>query len=264
MLPSHGEDQESEYGEKAGLVKVKRELKFDKPADSTTALLVKRGDSLIQIPKTAAEVQSYLHDLDSIEKKPDTNKRSSGNLGKYKTVRELDSVQNRLAPSEKLSKMRYGVEKFLAKVHEKTDEEDFEQKFTESFIHNIPKALFLYMPIFAFWLWVFHGKKRWYYFDHGIFTLHYFSFMLLTLCTMLVFTALMDWIAIDFITDFINLLWIVLCGWWFFYFFRSHSRFYGETKTISRLKSIALYFINMWLITFFTMGLLAYTILYMH
>jgi hypothetical protein len=30
------------------------------------------------------------------------------------------------------------------------------------------------MPIF--FLWLFHNKKRWYYFDHGIFTLHYFSF----------------------------------------------------------------------------------------
>jgi hypothetical protein len=30
------------------------------------------------------------------------------------------------------------------------------------------------MPIFAF-SWLFHNKKR-YYFDHGIFTLHYFSF----------------------------------------------------------------------------------------
>ena len=53
------------------------------------------------------------------------------------------------------------------------------EKFISSFTHNLPKVLFVFMPIFAFFLWLFHNKKRWYYFDHGIFTLHYFSFLLL-------------------------------------------------------------------------------------
>lgn len=45
---------------------------------------------------------------------------------------------------------------------------------------NFPKLLFFYMPVFAFFIWLFFNKKKWYYFDHGIFTLHFFSFLLIS------------------------------------------------------------------------------------
>lgn len=57
---------------------------------------------------------------------------------------------------------------------------DIYTKLLQTSFHNLPKALFIYLPIFAFFLWIFHNKKKWWYFDHGIFTLHYFSFLLLT------------------------------------------------------------------------------------
>ena len=52
-------------------------------------------------------------------------------------------------------------------------------KFKESFSKSLPKALFVYMPLFALVLALFHRKKRWFYFDHAVFTIHYFSFLLL-------------------------------------------------------------------------------------
>ncbi|WP_313029343.1 hypothetical protein [Soonwooa sp.] len=54
-------------------------------------------------------------------------------------------------------------------------------KILQTSFHNLPKALFIYLPIFAFFLWIFHNKKKWWYFDHDIFTLHYFSFLLRTI-----------------------------------------------------------------------------------
>lgn len=216
----------------------------------------------------AAIVADSLH-LDSLDIKVEKdgitrNPRDLQGFGVFKTVKELDSLQATRPEGQKLSWARYQLEKFMATMSEKSEEDHFTSKLMEAFIHNIPKALFLYMPIFAFWLWIFHGKKRWYYFDHGIFTLHYFSFMLLTLLIMMCLNTVVDWMGSETLSEGMALLWIILCGWWFFYFFRSHSRFYGESKAISRLKSLALYFINMWLITFFTMGLLIYTVLYMH
>ena len=58
-------------------------------------------------------------------------------------------------------------------------QQKIQEKFTEAFVHTLPKALFIYLPIFAFILCLFHDKKKWWYFDHGIFTLHYFSFLLI-------------------------------------------------------------------------------------
>src|SRR5690606_20604686 len=59
-----------------------------------------------------------------------------------------------------------------------------------SFTHTLPKGIFLYLPIFAFLLWLFHNKKKWWYFDHGIFTLHYFSFLLVVTIIMLLISNL--------------------------------------------------------------------------
>lgn len=293
VLPSDSSESENSKGKAENSVQkqaeenlLRREIEISSPADTTTSILVKKdgklisvaktdlesqqlldsakGDRVIDFPSNEAEASKVLAGLDSSEVKTTTQRRYLNGFGGFNSEAELDSIQNSRPEGQKMSGLRYRLEKVLARIHEKSEDEDFARNFTEAFLHNVPKALFLYMPIFAFWLWAFHGKKRWYYFDHGIFTLHYFSFMLLTLCSMLVLTAIVNQIDVNALTAIVVFMWFALFGWWFFYFFRSHSRFYGESKAISRLKSLALYFINMWLITFFTLGLLAYTILYMH
>jgi uncharacterized membrane-anchored protein len=109
--------------------------------------------------------------------------------------------------------------------------------------------LFIYMPLFAFFLWIFHDKKRWYYFDHGIFTIHYFSFLLLiSLLLILInkfFDAIGDSEIIDVVTNIINAVGV---GWMFYYFFPAHHRFYSESHRKSLFKSLILLFINIFLI----------------
>ncbi|UYW01814.1 DUF3667 domain-containing protein [Flavobacterium agricola] len=60
----------------------------------------------------------------------------------------------------------YNKSKELKNKHISTDE--FSEKFSHNMLSLIPKALFLYMPFFAFLLWLFHNKKKWWYFDHGV------------------------------------------------------------------------------------------------
>lgn len=187
-------------------------------------------------------------------------------FGDFSSVRELDSAQASRPESEKMGALRYKIEKRLAEVNEVKQQrpEYFNERLLEAIKHNVPKAIFLYMPVFAFMLWVFHGKKRWFYFDHGIFTLHYFSFILLTFTIV----SVIEWIAgylpetASEIIEFIAVA-AMLC-WWFFYFFRSHRLFYGESRTISRLKCFALFLINISFIIVFTFGLLLYSLLILH
>jgi len=117
----------------------------------------------------------------------------------------------------------------------------------ERIIHDFPKAIFLYMPIFAFWLWLFHNKKKWYYFDHGIFTLHYFSFILLS-CLLYI---LLEWIYSFFnlgsirLIKIINVFFsIVFFCYLVYYFFHSHRKIYQESKAKSRFKCSFLFLIN--------------------
>ena len=152
-------------------------------------------------------------------------------------VAELDSIQQSLPKEKKLSIYKYAMlKKILAFKQKKNPREEF----IESLVHNFSKAVFLYMPIFAFWLWLFHSKKKWLYFDHGIYTLHYFSFILFTILLYIV----SDWVLSLFHTGVPALITMAMFAYFIYYFFHSHRRMYLETKMISRLLCIALFFIN--------------------
>ncbi|OYQ50026.1 hypothetical protein CHU92_00185 [Flavobacterium cyanobacteriorum] len=166
---------------------------------------------------------------------------------KFSSVAELEHFQKNSPEEKKLDKLDYSLYKSLLQLKEGKTNED---ALVEKMYHTVPKALFIYMPVFAFWLWLFHNKKRWYFFDHGIFTLHYFSLLLLLNCIFTfiglglryIFTGENDSNIITF------LLTLIYCIYAFFYFFRSHSRMYGEKKWVSRLKSSIFLLINFALI----------------
>ena len=138
-------------------------------------------------------------------------------------------------------------------------------KFLEEAQHNIPKALFIYMPIFALVLWLFHGKKRWFYFDHGIFTLHYFSFLLLSVLMIFIFRKTMNCFVENGFTAFITGAGTAIGYIWiFYYFFPAHHRFYGETRFISLLKSIVMFCINVILLSILLLIFIVYTFINIH
>jgi len=121
------------------------------------------------------------------------------------------------------------------------------EKLEERVKHDFPKAIFLYMPVFAFWLWLFHSKKKWYYFDHGIFTLHYFSFVLLSILLYIV----LQWAYSFFdlgrmgLVKFTHVIFsIAFFCYIVYYFFHSHRKIYQNTKAVSRLLCMLLVFIN--------------------
>lgn len=179
----------------------------------------------------------------------------------YASVRQLDSLEQLKPEHERLGTMEYWMAKIAANHHE---HHYTLGDYVKVFIKAMPKTLFIYMPIFAFWLWLFHGKRRWYFFDHGIFTLHYFSFLLL-LATINVFAFWLSIMLGDSISTFILSLLITVSNIYaIFYFFRSHRRFYGENRLVSRLKSIMLFIINCILIFFVLVISGTYAIAHMH
>ena len=163
-----------------------------------------------------------------------------------KKVVELDPKQETHPKKITVNSIKHRfLEKWLSIDEERTDEEILKD-FSMAFNLNLPKLLFLYMPVFAFILWLFHNKKKWYYFDHGIFTLHYFSF--LTLMTLVLFfidklkpllstSPALGWI--HFILTSIGYLYM------FYYFFPAHRRFYGDKIFLSFFKSTLVYVINL-------------------
>lgn len=174
-----------------------------------------------------------------------------------------DDFKNYLESEEAkgLGAVEYWAAKALLIANDRNLDGD---KFVEAYFHMLPKVLFIYMPVFAFWLWLFHGKKKWYFFDHGIFTLHYFAFLLLSISITEIVMFIVSSISKS-IEDNVMYFIVVLLGiYWVFYFFRAHSRMYGERKLISRLKSFFLFCINLICIVMALITALFYVLYTMH
>ncbi len=161
----------------------------------------------------------------------------------YRSVEEYDSIQHTLPESKRDGLFdRYYNRKMAG--YNKIDPEVFKEKFNEKIAHNFPKALFFYLPLFAFVLWLFHGKKKWLYFDHAIFTLHYFSFLLLLITIRNIVFNLIPWYFLISPGTLSLVFGIIIWLWSVFYFYRGHRRLYEESRAVSRLKATFILFIN--------------------
>jgi hypothetical protein len=192
----------------------------------------------------------------------DENEFGVGRLT-FHSVKEIEEYQKNAPSSEKLNPITY----WLGKASLNIDEKDVSSEdIANQFFHTLPKVIFLYMPIFAFWLWLFHSKKRWYFFDHGIFTLHYFSLLLLLIIINMITAALLNFVIEDELIYYstVFLFGFFLCIYAFFYFFRSHRRMYGEKRWISRTKGFILFWINYILIVIALIAGMIYAMLTVH
>jgi hypothetical protein len=186
-------------------------------------------------------------------------------VGKYSSVEQLDSIQKYGKSEEKLNSIEYWLTKKSLNAAQGKTSSEVKQKFLETFIKNIPKALFIYMPLFAFVLWLFQNKKRWYYFDHGIFTLHYFSFLLLATLIMGLYEYLFGLLGNNsFIESIISILDFCIFCYMLYYFFPAHHRFYEESRTITIIKGIIIFFINMIILGIILTGIAAYSFINIH
>lgn len=210
------------------------------------------------------EVDSIQKEIE-ISRKKDKNKERIVNIG-YSSIEEMDSIQKFAKEEDKLGDFYYWLNKKFILAQKGKTQKEVKEKFTESFFKNIPKALFIYMPLFAFVLWLFQDKKRWYYFDHGIFTLHYFSFLLLSSLIMELYTYFFglagDNVLFQSIVGILDLIVIV---YMLYYFFPAHHRFYGQSRMVTILKgSIIIFFINMIILGFILTALAAYSFINIH
>lgn len=107
-------------------------------------------------------------------------------------------------------------------------------------VANLPKWIFFFMPFFALGLWLTHNKKKWWFFDHGIFTFHFFSTVLLLLS----FAAI--------ISTLVGLTPYECNGWYEFIvflilqiiFYKSYRKFYQESRIKTFLKFCFIYLFN--------------------
>jgi hypothetical protein len=128
---------------------------------------------------------------------------------------------------------------------------EFFNKLTETFLHNIPKMLFFLLPLYAFFLKLLYlRKKQFYYVDHAVLSLHYFSLIFLLL---ILSNFVLDAIFGTSIFTFLAFVWMSA------YMLIAMKRIYGEKWGRTIFKFIALGFLLVFALVFTLMGNMAWT-----
>ncbi|GEC79709.1 DUF3667 domain-containing protein [Flavobacterium aquatile] len=280
VLPDYEEDNDIVKFDNGA----KKETKKSYYDHKETEDYLEKNDSLVNDSILKAKIKEEVQEIENLRKKGVLSDKNADSLIKYiteakkdaifknndrffgsqyKSVSEMDSIR-KVNPDE-INDVEYWFAKKTIPINNKYSSEELKEKFLESIMHNFPKALFIYMPLFAFVLWLFHNKKRWYYFDHGIFTLHYFSFLLLISLLIGISDCLLHFLGDNMVKSTLSfLINAVAYIWMFYYFFPAHHRFYGETRAISFLKSTIILFINIFLIALLSVLLVIYAFINIH
>lgn len=161
-------------------------------------------------------------------------------------MKQFDSLSAKNTNKQSLFNFMRPIAKKIFHLQEQgLNKEQIFEKFSETVVHTLPKALFIYLPVFAFFLWIFHNKKKWWFFDNGIFTLHYFSFLLLGILLMIFSSEILSLLPDHTIFKLLNfLIYTTAIVYMLIYFFIAHHRVYENSRSISVIKGISLFIIN--------------------
>jgi hypothetical protein len=139
--------------------------------------------------------------LDSLKPAKDTGQNLALNYGsagmvkiditenKYNTLREYDSIQRTLPDTAKDKGMMHWI--LRNNVRQKEKHGGRSKVHIEVDVHHdIPKIMFVILPLFALYVSWFYSRKKYYYVNHAIFSVHFHCFIFLLFLFMLLLAAI--------------------------------------------------------------------------
>jgi len=159
------------------------------------------------------------------------------------TVREYDSIQKKLPEKERDGwLMRLAMYRtIMINQKYKGDEERFKEDFSEKFKHSIPQMMFVSLPLIALVMQLLYirRRKQFFYVDHGIFIMHVYIAIFVSLLIYYGFDALKN------ATGFSPFGWIrTLIGFYIFLYCPiAMYKFYGQGIVKTSFKYFILLFI---------------------
>jgi hypothetical protein len=152
----------------------------------------------------------------------------------YNSAMAYDSVQKELPASARDGWFNRLKEEKLAVLNTKwkDDKQEGVILFMEKVLHTVPQAVFISLPVFALLLMLLYGRKRFFYSEHGIFTIHFYCAAFVFMLFMFAFRqfAITTGWTWPRLFEFLLLLGI------FFYLYKGMRRFYGQGRAITILK----------------------------
>ncbi|MDE2250084.1 MAG: DUF3667 domain-containing protein [Gammaproteobacteria bacterium] len=107
---------------------------------------------------------------------------------------------------------------------------DSGRQFSERVVHNIGRALFLFLPLMAALMKLLYWRPRRYYLEHLLLLIHNHAFAFLLLS---IYTLATHWIRSNSLLDVLFLI----ASWYLVrYLYRSMKLFYGQSRRLTLLK----------------------------
>ncbi|WP_316749177.1 DUF3667 domain-containing protein [Pedobacter gandavensis] len=105
------------------------------------------------------------------------------------------------------------------------------EKFEDGLLHNVPKMMFLLLPLFALILKLVYFTKKKYYFEHLIYSFHVHSAIFL----IVLISTLVTWL-VGYVYDISELTFVLSFFWITWYIYKSLRTFYGNSSWMTILK----------------------------
>ncbi len=242
IFPSH----KTEYNDTSNEpISIENTEKIQKALNATIDTLQNKGFATVE---QGAKIKSEFEKNKNINSLEEVNDESIENLQS-----EVKNNVPILSPF---------IEKYQELRKRKVSDEQLGEAIVEKSLHVIPKVLFVYMPLFAFFLWIFYNKKKWWYFDHGIFTLHYFTVILLSILVYFLLNKLSDYIDSNAVSAIIALINTLIVLYLIVYFFLALKKLYNQGFIITTIKGAILLGINTFIFSIIVIGIILYSFLH--
>ena len=176
-----------------------------------------------------------------------------------KTIIKIDSTNNGFSFTEKDTtiKITDGYLKRKAKValknvidYANANPNGFLRAFLEKYIHNLPKSLFVCMPLFTLLIAMFYYRRRKYFTEHAIFTLHYHVHILFWIFVLLALNSLFD----------TAILFGLLIFYMIFYQYKALKNVYQGKRWVNVIKSLSIFILYYFIIIFVQLIFLVYSL----
>lgn len=157
--------------------------------------------------------------------------------GNWKKDRDstVEAYEKRQLSLPKEERNGYLVSKFKKQFIKVSYSRDAGNKAGKAVVHNIPKLMFLLLPLFALLLKLVYIDKKKYYFEHLIYSFHLHSAIFLAV----LISTFVTW-SIGYLYDISNFT-TALCFFYIvWYLYKSLRTFYGNSKWLTGLKLLLL------------------------
>ncbi len=151
------------------------------------------------------------------------------------SLQQYDSVQQALPAAKKDGWLMQQFNRRGIIINEKfKGREDTElEALLDAFFHHFPQVLFISLPLFALLLQLLYVRRRkWYYVDHLIYTVHLYCAVFIFLFLLLVISSFKNTYHLQWLSYIANIIWIYI----FYYTYKGLRNFYGQGRGKTILK----------------------------